>query len=397
MSDKRYWVWLNLALGAGRAFKNIIEHFGSVEDFYESTFPERCRCPGVTYKLIEDLDKFSLDDADKVIDICYKNNWDIIAYDDPRYPEKLKNIYDPPAVLYVDGRMPSFDKYATIGIVGTRKASKYAVQISNLMAKGIAECNAIVISGGALGVDTAAHNGALDADGITVAVLGCGFGANYLVQNEGLRQRIKTNGALITEFPPYTTASRYTFPIRNRIISALSDGVLVAEAGVKSGSLITAEYALKQNRDIFAVPASLLDDSFLGTNKLIDEGAMVATSPHRILSQYVSRYNSLNLSNARSISEIIVKNSSANAPKQEQITFDNVSQGRNERLQIEEKALKLTGDNLAVYSSISDELTDIDTICSKCALPINNVLVVLTMLELEGLVESATGKRFKRK
>lgn len=394
MSDKKYWVWLNMAFGAGRAFKDIVEHFGSAKDLYESTFPERCRCPGMTYKLIEDIDKVSLTDAEKVIDICEKNSWDIITYDDPRYPQKLKNIYDPPAVLYVDGRMPDFDRYATIGVVGTRKASRYAVKISHLMAKGIAECNAIVISGGALGVDTAAHNGALDANGITVAVLGCGFGANYLVQNEELRHRIKVDGALLTEFPPYTTASRYTFPIRNRIISALSDGVLVAEAGVKSGSLITAEYALKQNRDIFAVPASLLDENFLGTNKLIDEGAMVATSPHRILSQYISRYNTLDIANARSISNLVIKN---DAPKQEQISFDTVSQGRDERLEIEGKALKLTGDNLAVYSSISEEYVDIDTICTKCALPINTVLVVLTMLELEGLVESAAGKRYKRK
>ncbi len=394
MSDKRYWVWLNLALGAGRAFKDIIEHFGTVQDFYESTFPERCRCPGITYKMIEDIDKVSLDDADKTIAICEKNNWDIITYDDPRYPQKLKNIYDPPSVLYVDGRMPSFDNHASIGVVGTRKASRYAVKISHLLAKGIAECNAIVVSGGALGVDTAAHNGAMDADGVTVAVLGCGFGANYLVQNEELRQRIKIHGALITEFPPYTTASRYTFPIRNRIISALSDGVIVTEAGVKSGSLITAEYALKQNRDIFAVPASLIDEEFLGTNKLIDEGAMVATSPYRILSVYSSRYSTLNLANARTISELVIKGP---APKQEQITFDAVSQGRDERLNIEDKALKLTGDNLAVYSSIGEEYMDIDTICSKCALPINNVLVVLTMLELEGLVESAAGKRYKRK
>lgn len=397
MSDAVYWVWINLALGAGKPFKEIVAHFGSAKDFYESTFPERCRCPGITYKVIENLDKYTLDDAKQVISQCEKNNWDIITYDDERYPNKLKNIYDPPAVLYVDGKLPDIDAYASIGIVGTRKASRYAIKVSSLMAKGIADCNGIVVSGGALGVDSAAHNGALDANGITIAVLGCGFGANYLVQNTELRARVSIRGALVTEFPPYTMASRFTFPIRNRIISGLSDAVLVAEAGVKSGSLITAEYALKQDRDIFAIPSSLLDEDFLGTNKLIDDGAMVATSPSRIMSQYSNKYSSVNISRAKSIQELLAKPVQANAPEEEQITFDNVSKSRDERLAIEEKALKLSGDNLRVYSSIGYDFSDINSICSKCLLPINTVLVVLTMLELEGLVESASGKRYRRK
>lgn len=397
MTDKRYWVWLNIALGAGRSFRSIVDHFGSVEDFYESTFPERCRCPGITFKLIENIDQYSLEDADRIINQCKANNWDIITFDDERYPNRLKNIYDPPAVLYVDGRMPNFDKMATIGVVGTRKASKYAIKATNLMAKGIAECNAIVVSGGALGVDSAAHNGAMEVNGITVAVLGCGLGARYLRQNEELRERIKLKGALITEFPPNTLPSKHTFPIRNRIISGLSDGVLVAEAGVKSGSLITAEYALKQDRDIFAIPASLLDEHFLGTNKLIDEGAIVATSPHRILSMYESRYSTLDIVKARTINELLCKDATVNAAPEPQITFDNVSQGRDERLELEKKALALTGDNFDVYSVVSYEYEDIDTLCIKCQKQVNTVLVALTMLELEGLVESASGKRYRRK
>lgn len=397
MNDKKYWVWLNIALGAGKSFKSMIDHFGSVKELYESTFPERCRCPGITYKIIENFDKYTLDDAEKIIAECDQNNWDIITYDDDRYPIKLKNIYDPPAVLYVDGNMPNLDLLASIGIVGTRKASRYAIKVSSLMARGIADCNGVIISGGALGVDTAAHNGALEVNGITLAVLGCGFGTRYLVQNEELRNRIKIRGALITEFPPHTTASKHTFPIRNRIISGLSDGVLVAEASVKSGSLITAEYATRQDRDVFAVPASLLDEGFLGTNKLIDDGAMVATSPSRIMSNYSSRYSSVDMTKAKTIKELLCKPESANAPQQEQITFDNVARGRAQRLEIEEKALKLTGDNLRVYSCITDEFDDIDNICTKCMLPINTVLVVLTMLELDGLVESTTGKRYRRK
>jgi DNA processing protein len=400
MADKRYWLWLQMALGAGKPFKEIIEHFGSIEDFYDSTFPERCRCEALSDSLMEKLDNYNLDSTSEIISSCERNNWEIITYDDERYPDRLKEIYSPPAVLYVDGRIPNFDAYATISVVGTRKASPYAIKVARLMSRGMARCNAIVVSGGAIGVDSSAHEGALDVNGVTVAVLGCGFGTDYLIQNEGLRRRIKSNGALITEFPPNTKASKYTFPMRNRIISGLANGIFVVEAGVKSGSLITASYATAQNRDIYAVPASILDVKFSGTNKLIDDGAVVATSPQKILANYSQQYKTLDLSKAQTIQELLCETqptNNANAPIEEQIGFDKIEEGRNERLKIENKAFQLNGDELKVYCAMSTSFEDVDTIRSKCGLEINKVLVMLTMLELEGLAEAASGKRYRKK
>lgn len=397
MINKRHWVWLNLAFGAGKSFKAIVDYFGGVEKLYHSTFSERCACPYLTDRQIEMLDSVSLEDADRVIELCDKNNWDIVTYDDLRYPSKLEEISNPPSVLYVDGVFPDFYNFASIGVVGTRKASRYAVDVASLMAKGICECGGIVVSGGALGVDSAAHNGALDVDGVTVCVLGCGLGTNYLMQNAEMRYKITQKGAVISELPPLTNATRQTFPIRNRIISGLSDGLLVVEAGVKSGTLITAECALKQNRDIYAVPASLLDEKFLGTNKLLDEGAIPATSPYRILSKYADLYSTLELDNARTVIELKHNKREVNAPQREQVTFDNVVASRDERLEIEEKASRLMGQNQRVYSVMGYEFEDAEQISSKCDVPISIVMAVLTMLELEGLVESVNGKRYRKK
>ena len=260
MTDKRYWIWLQQCLGEGAGFKEIIEDFENPQRLYESNILEWRMSPALNPKQVERLSKKNLDIADRIINDCNQYGWLIITYDDERYPQRLREISNPPAVLYVDGSLGDFDSLAMIAIVGTRKASTYALKAAHIMAKGIALCGGAIVSGGALGVDSAAHRGALEAGGITYAVLGCGFKTNYLMENEELRYRIKTSGgALITEYPPFTAATKFSFPMRNRIISGLSLGVLVVEAGEKSGSLITANLAAEQNRDIFAIPASIFD------------------------------------------------------------------------------------------------------------------------------------------
>lgn len=398
MRDEIYWVWLSAALKAGRRIKPLLEHFGTVENLYYSTFPERAQCRFLTDKMFEELDNTTLEDAQAVIDLCNENGWDIITYDDERYPNKLKEINNPPFVLYVDGKFPDFNNKLSIGVVGTRKASEYAMRVSKLLSKGLAECNTIIVSGGALGVDSAAHQGAIDCGGITVCVLGCGLGTKYLMSNEELRNEIKKNGCLISEFVPFAPANKTTFPMRNRIISGLSDGVLVTEASAKSGSIITAEYAISQRRLLFAIPSSILDDKFAGTNMLIDNGAFVATSPKRILSFFENKYmDTADSDKARSLSDLQDKRTSANAPYEEQITFDRVTESRNKRIKLEGKAFQLTGDRRRIYVSLSNDFETIEEICEKnSSLSINQILVELTMLEMDGLVESTTGKRYRR-
>lgn len=400
MSDNvKYWIWLQKALGPGANIAAVIDEFGSAKALYEANLIEWRMSLSLSERQIEKLLNTKIETADKIIDVCAENGWSIIDYDDGRYPKRLKQIINPPAVLYVDGKMPDVDSLITIGIVGTRLASEYAVKVTHIMSRGIAEAGALVVSGGALGVDTYAHRGALSAGGKTIAVLGCGLGTNYLAKNKGLRDMIRKNGALVTEFAPFKPASRTTFPIRNRIISGLSLGVFVVEAGEKSGSLITAGYALEQNRDVYAVAASVLSTSFAGTNRLIEDGARVITKPVQLIESYLPYYSTADASKIRSIEELASSNhiKSANVEeKEDKYSFDNLEQGRQSRLEREQKALSLTGDMKEVFSCIDDEFTHIDTIIEKTGLSSSQVTSVIVQLEMLGIIESASGKRYKK-
>ncbi len=397
MTDKRYWIWLSKCLGEGAKFKEIIEDFGSVEKLYESNILEWRMSPALNAKQIEKLSKLKLDISDEIIEECKQNFWSIITYDDEAYPQRLREISNPPAVLYVEGEIGDIENTAAVAIVGTRRASTYALKAAHIMAKGIALCSCAVISGGAIGVDSASHRGALEAGGKTYAVLGCGLGADYLRENEDLRREIvSSGGALITEYPPHTPATKFTFPMRNRIISGLSLGTLVVEAGEKSGSLITANFAAEQDRDIFAIPASIFDSNFLGTNLLINDGAIVATSPSVIVNQYAERYG-LDESKALSVKELaeIGKKQKENTPKKDQISFDTMPQDRVKRVDLSKKALDLPDNEKAVFNALSDELQVIEAIAEKANMNINEVLASLTLLEMKGLIISASGRRYK--
>lgn len=395
----RYWLWLQRALGEGANIKPVIDDFGSAKNLYEANILEWKMSTSLIARQINRLEETKLTDVDEIIYTCDKNGWQIIDYEDSRYPNRLKEIINPPAVLYVDGDLPDVDSLITIGIVGTRKASEYAVKVTHIMSRGIAEAGALVVSGGALGVDTYAHRGAIAAGGKTVAVLGCGLGTKYLNQNSSLRNMIKNYGALVTEFEPFTPASKRTFPIRNRIISGLSLGVLVVEAGKKSGSLITAKYAIEQNRDVYAVPASVLSTEFSGTNRLIDDGARVVTKPEHLIESYLYDYPTADASKIRTIDQLAFDETdqSANVEKREdKYSFDSLEQGRKKRLEREEKERNLDGDLKTVYDSIGENFTHIDLIIEKSGLSSQKVTASVIQLEMLGIIESASGKRYKK-
>ena len=396
MCDKKYWIWLQLCLGCGAEFNGILEEYSSPERLYSASLLDWKMSSSLTDRVIDKLTKYDLSDAEKVIEICDKNGYKIITFDDSEYPAKLRDLYNPPAVLYVDGALIDFERYAVISVVGTRKASTYGLRAAKYLCKGMAICNAVIISGGALGIDSAAHEGAMEAGGKTFAILGNGLGDSYLRANDRLRNRIKeTGGALITEFPPLTRATKYTFPMRNRIISGLCDGLIVVEAGVKSGSLITANCAIDQGRDVYAIPASIFDPAFQGTNKLIDDGVYVATSPYTVLSQYKEKYETLDLSEAKSVYEL--SKGRADVSNKEQMSFENIEKDRAERVRIQQESLNLSGDELEVYNLLSSEFTALDDIIQNESITVSKALSALTMLEIKGVVESAAGKRYRLK
>ncbi len=399
MSDNAvYWLWLQKALGEGARFKEILEDFKDIKAFYNANILEWRMSPALVPKQVNRLESTELADVQEIIYTCEKNHWQIIDYDDENYPARLKEIPNPPAVLFADGDLPDMDHAAVIGIVGTRKASEYAVKVTELLSRGIAQSGAVVVSGGALGVDSAAHRGAVMCGGKTVAVLGCGFGTNYLMGNKSLRDAIRKNGALLTEFPPFTGATKFTFPLRNRIISGLSLGILVTEAGVKSGSLITANYAAEQNRDIYAVPCSILSPQFAGTNKLIDDGAAVVTKPADLLFPYAERFH-IDLSAVKTVDRLMheTADSSANVKntEREKLSFENLESGRKQRERKDKNMLGLSGDTLKVYAALTDAFQNIDVITEKSGLAASAVLGALTALEIADLAESTSGKRYK--
>ena len=342
-----------------------------------------------------------------------QQGYKIVDYDDESYPNRLKDIPDAPAVLYVDGILPDIDNLVTIAMVGSRKASEYAVRVARVFGKGLTEAGASVISGGALGIDSYSHEGALEGGGQTVAVLGNGFGDSYLDTNRDLRKKISQNGALVTEYQPFTKASGRNFPVRNRIISGLSLGVLVVEAGVKSGTFVTTKRALEQKRDLYAVPAPVLSVEYGGTNKLIENGAGVAINPVDVVKAYADRFDTLDMSKLRESNQIALDKSEQDVnmarikprtqnqikqsnPDEEKYSFENVEKSREHRAKVAEKAIELQGNVKIVYDCLDDEYNFIDDVIAKSNLPASSVLAALTVLEIKKLIISASGKRFKK-
>lgn len=221
---------------------------------------------------------------DKELETAEKKNITIITRLDDQYPEQLLNIYSPPAVLYIRGNI-ELDLDSTLAVVGTRKLTPYGKQVTERLVKELAESGVTIISGLAHGVDRIAHQTALDANGVTIAVLGCGVDIIYPSKHKDLFHSIIKSGGVVSEFPLGTSPVASNFPIRNRIISGLSYGTLIIEAAEKSGSLITAKYALEQGRDVFAVPGSITSRQSIGTNYLIKCGAKLVQRADDILSE----------------------------------------------------------------------------------------------------------------
>lgn len=365
-SNTPYWIWLQSALGAGARIKEITEYFGGVKEVYDAGETQWKMSPVLVPRQVEHLKNCSLAQANDILTVCRLNSWQVITPDDENYPRRLYEIDNPPAALYVAGNLPDIDNSVAIGIVGTRKASDYAIKAADVMSRGIAKLGAVVVSGGALGVDTAAHNAAILSFGKTVAVLGCGLGTNYLMENKPLRDSIAANGALVTEFQPFTKASRYTFPVRNRIISGLSLGVLVVEAGIRSGSLITAGYAADQGRDVYAIPCSILEPEYAGTNKLIDQGAVVATKPLDLVYPYAERFG-IDVSGAKSVGAIMKETShkTVNAKETSGISFENLNISREKRAERQKAAAQLSGNTLTVYRALGEDYMHVDEIAAK--------------------------------
>lgn len=394
MKNLRYWIWFTESIGYCTVkAKQITQLYSSIEDFYSGGESE-WRLSGLfSDNEIDRLKKTSLEASDEIISKCSALCYEIITLEDSHYPDCLKSIDDPPAVLYVSGMLPDIDRRLSIAIVGTRRVSKYGKSSSYSFANKLASVGVTIVSGGALGVDCASHYGALAADGVTVCVLGCGINYDYLRENAKMRSDITFRGAVVSEYPPDSQPYPFHFPQRNRIIAALSDGILLIEAGKRSGSLITVNTALEQDHEkkIFAL-AGTNDPRFEGSNDLIKSGvASLVTDYKDILNAYNNLYATTEIDASipknETIDLIPVK---GRAPqKVEGFAVNNLSE-----VPVHRENPQLSEIEKQIYYAIDSEPIHIDKISEITEIPVFKLLSALTMLEVKGYIKCVQGRSY---
>ena len=386
MKDKLYWVWAQNALGISSSVKSdeIISYFGNAESLYFAGEYE-WRLSGIfTPGQINKLKTTTLDEAKKIVSDCQRYRIKIITPDDGDYPSMLFKLPNLPLVLYVRGNLDCLKNKISIAVVGAREASDIGARIARALSASLSRSGAVIVSGAAKGIDSAAHNGALDAGANTVAVLGCGFGTDYLPENEPLRREIAGHGALVTEYPPLTPAFGRNFPFRNRIISGLSYGTIVIEANEKSGSLRTVGHAIEQGRDIFAVPGDITSSMNMGTNKLLRDGAKPVFNAMDVLEEYAERFP--DLLDINKIETVLTMQTPSAKPKtaEKKKPFVKPTVSQN----ISDKA-KLICDAFTTDTMQAEELI------LKTKLSTSDFLTAMTELELLGIIEPLAGKNYR--
>jgi DNA processing protein len=354
--DLRYWIGFSKVPGIGPTrLRALLDYYGQIDLAWQAN-PGELRAIGLDKRSVESFFKVrnSLD-LEAELEKLEKLGVSILTWESQDYPRLLKNIADPPPVLYVQGQLAPQDEWA-LAVVGTRRATTYGKECTRLLVNGLAKNNITIVSGLAYGIDTEAHKTAVHAGGRTIAVLGCGVDIIYPAENRKLAQAIIENGALISDYPLGTNPESRNFPPRNRIISGLSLGVLVVEGAIQSGARITTDYALEQGREVFAVPGSILRKSSAGPNYLIQNGAKLVTDVNDVLEE-------LNLT-------MIAQHTEARA-----IIPDN-----------EVEAVLL--------ERLSAEPTHVDDLGQATGLSAPEVASALTMMELKGMVRQVEGMNY---
>ncbi len=406
MNDKAYWLWLQKALGTGIKTDEIVAYYKTAKEIYFASPEDRVRAGVFTKLQLQKLKETPLEVVDEIIEDCRKCGCRILTPDNENYPAKLFQIRDFPLVLYYYGNPEILKNRMTIAMVGTRSATQAGLTSAYRLAHSLVKSGAVVVSGGAFGIDGASHLGALDADGETVAVLGCGFLAKYHDSAENLKNHIIRKGLIITEYPPSTKPHPSYFPVRNRIISGMSYGVAVVECPPKSGSLITARCAINQGREVFAVAGNVLDSRNTGTIDLIHKyNAISVYSCSDILSVFefvypdLLDYGSIDSSYLYESTGEIDFSVITKTSYKKQIEIKETKEIKSPEIKKEknDEVLNLTGNAKTVYEVLTEEPMHIDDIRRNIpSLNVGKIMVGLTQLEMKGLVVSDSGKKYRR-
>ena len=361
MDERYHWLALNFIPGIGPVLvRTLLDRFGGPEHVFKASRRELETVEGIGERLAALITETDIQGKVRSeLKLVEELNASIVTFTDKSYPNNLKQIYDPPPLLYVRGDLQAKDDLA-ISMVGSRLSSSYGRMITERIAGDMARHGVTIVSGMARGIDSAAHRGALSAGGRTIAVLGCGVDIVYPPENRRLFEEITVHGAVISEFPMSTPPEGTNFPRRNRIISGLSLGVVVVQADSRSGSLITAGLALEQNRDVFAVPGNVGMARSRGTNRLIKQGAKLVESADDILEEILPRF-------------------------------------QHQGLEPTDVKPSLEDEEERVFRIIEDEPAHIDSIIAQTGMDASRVSAILLQLELKGLVQQLPGKRFAKR
>ena len=373
-NDLLWWIALNLVpnIGSIKA-KALLDYFPQPADIFKAGKSDLMKVGKLSFQDTENILGFKIETAEEELRLAEKHGFAIIPQNDSRYPGLLKQIPDPPILLYAWGTLKEIDLLAA-AIVGTRLCSPYGMIQAARFAAGIVSAGFTVVSGLAKGIDTAAHQGALRAKGRTIAVLGSGLLDIYPVENRKLAEKIASSGAVVSELPLRMRPDRQNFPKRNRIISGLSRAILIVEAGNRSGALITASLALEQGREVFALPGPVDQEMSLGTNNLLKEGAQIATAPEDILIALAPTLP-------------FPKEETAPVEKETQLKAEYTGQNRFHST--------LSGDYPELKTLLlSGKPVSIEEIATHLNLSLAEVGSLLTRLELEGRIKEVPGKRF---
>jgi len=375
--DLTAWVALKSVEGVGSvAFRNLLEVYGTPRRVFEAPLADLEQTAGLNHRTARNIKDFrDWERARAEIDRAESEGVSILTSRDPAYPERLRRIYDPPPLLYIRGSLEGAD--VPVAVVGSRNASPYGRYVTERLCRELAQRGATVVSGLARGIDTCAHRGALAGRGRTIAVMGCGIDVIYPPENRKLYGQIAAAGAVVTEYPFGTEPDRPHFPARNRIISGLSLGVLIVEAGEKSGSLITARCALDQGREVFAVPGAIDLPGSRGTNGLLRQGAKLVEGVEDILE------------------EILPQLGRPPAPVPQAATQPSPRRGGTRTN--EPGREPLTEEESRLLGFMTETPQDADTLINRTGLAAAEALSLLLALELKGYILQLPGKRFKLK
>ena len=409
-----HWIWLAHRPGVtDREKVALLEHFSDPEEIFFADSEAFDHVEGLSEEAKESLRDKDIYPSEKILRRCDENKIHLLTWKDAAYPARLKNISDPPVLLYYKGRVPDLDGSPVIGVVGTRKASAYGMQTAKRMGYQIGRCGGIVVSGMAYGIDGMAMAGCLTAGQPVVGVLGCGVDLVYPLSNRALFEDTRQYGCILSEFAPGTEPFKWNFPKRNRIISGLSNGVLVVEAPEKSGSLITARQAADQGRDVFVVPGNIDIPSFVGSNRLLRDGAIAVSSGWDILSEYEALYpgkicKDMTPSHQTAYTDEVEKVEAKVAQKPRKPKEKEKPAEEKQKKAIDKEKLpnyidvndilpKLSADEGAIVKAVRNGERLVDDVIAETGLTTGKVLALLTMLELKGVLRRLPGKRITLK